>query len=113
VEAIYIGGLEPAQSVGYFKEIRAEVGAMAGIQHLRFYVGSYPIIGKTIEEAQAKYENVMANTIVIGRLAQFSGYTSTDLSRFPIHKPFGLKDSPDDRTVRLILDSFKKVSNGS
>lgn len=111
-EAIYIGGLQPSDSAESVKMIRADAKAQGRDPNsVLFFVGISPIIGKTIEEAQAKYEKAKANANYIGGLAQFCGYTGIDLSRFPIDEPFDLKDAPADMAVHSILNNFNKAAS--
>ncbi|RDW82652.1 putative dibenzothiophene desulfurization enzyme A [Coleophoma cylindrospora] len=110
-ECVYIGGLVPSASAADVAAIRA-LAAAAGRDpaSLKFFVGISPIIGKTLEEAQAKYERARQNADYIGGLSQFSGYTGIDLSRFPVDEVFDLKDAPNDMAVHGILNAFNKAS---
>lgn len=113
-EAIYIGGLEPSSSKGSVVAIREEAKKMGkDPKSIKFFVGISPILGKTLEEAQAKYERAKRNADYVGGLAQFSGYTGLDLSRFPVDEPFDLKDAPNDMAVHSILENFNQVSGKS
>jgi FMN-dependent oxidoreductase (nitrilotriacetate monooxygenase family) len=70
-EAVYIGGLFPSQTAGSVKQIREEAAARGrDPASLKFFVGISPIIGRTLEEAQAKYERARENSDPIGGLAQ-------------------------------------------
>ena len=110
-EAIYIGGLIPSQTVDSVKQIRADAAAQGrDPASIKFMVGISPIIGKTLEEAQAKYERAKKNIDIVGGLAQFSGYTGIDLSRFPLDEVFELKDAPGDTAIHSILNNFSKVT---
>jgi FMN-dependent oxidoreductase (nitrilotriacetate monooxygenase family) len=109
-EAIYIGGLVPSQTADSVVKIRAEAAARGrDPASLKFFVGVSPILGKTLEEAQAKYKRAIENSDPVGGLAQFSGYTGIDLSRFPLDEVFELKDVPGDNAVHSFLDNFNKV----
>ncbi|KAK3044278.1 hypothetical protein LTS18_001716, partial [Coniosporium uncinatum] len=50
---------------------------------------------------------------VIGGLAQFSGYTGIDLSRFPIDEVFELKDAPGDDATHTFLENFNKATGNT
>lgn len=109
-ECIYIGGLVPAQSADVVKQIREDAKQNGrDPQSVKFFVGISPIIGKTLEEAQAKAAIAEENADVIGGLAQFCGYTGVDLSRFPLDEPFELTQSPGDNAIHSFLDNFSKV----
>jgi len=75
-EAIYVGGLVPSQTAGSIAQIRADAAAQGRDPNsLKFFVGITPILGRTLEEARAKFQRHKENADVIGGLAQFSGYT--------------------------------------
>lgn len=113
-EAIYVGGLVPSQTAGSISQIRADVAAQGrDPESLKFFVGITPIVGKTVEEAQAKYERARENADIVGGLAQFSGYTGIDLSRFPLDEVFELKDAPGDAAVHTFLENFNKATGNS
>lgn len=110
-EAIYVGGLVPSQTAGSIAQIRSDAAAQGRDPGcLKFFVGITPILGKTIEEAQAKYERAKENADIVGGLAQFSGYTGIDLSRFPLDEPFELKDAPGDAATHTFLENFNKAT---
>jgi alkanesulfonate monooxygenase SsuD/methylene tetrahydromethanopterin reductase-like flavin-dependent oxidoreductase (luciferase family) len=52
------------------------------VDSVKFFLGITPIIGKTVEEARAKFEEIWKNIHVIGGLARFGGLTGVDLSKF-------------------------------
>jgi len=110
-EAVYVGGLVPSQTAGSIKQIREDAAAQGrDPQALKFFVGISPILGATLEEAQAKYERARENADIIGGLAQFSGYTGIDLSRFPLDDVFELKDAPGDAATHTFLENFNKAT---
>lgn len=113
-EAIYVGGLIPSQTAGSIAQIRADAAAQGrDPSSLKFFVGITPILGATLEKAQAKLERAKENADIVGGLAQFSGYTGIDLSRFPLDEVFELKDAPGDAAVHTFLENFNKTSGTS
>lgn len=113
-EAIYVGGLIPSQTAGSIAQIRADAAAQGRDPgSLKFFVGITPILGKTLEEAEAKYERARENADVVGGLAQFSGYTGIDLSRFPLDEVFELKDAPGDNATHTFLENFNKATGNT
>jgi hypothetical protein len=103
--------LAPSQSAGSVARIRADAAAQGrDPSSLKFFVGISPIIGRTVEEAQAKYKRALKYADIHGGLAQFSGYTGIDLARFPLDEPFELKDAPGDDAVHSFLENFNKVT---
>ncbi|KAH8883609.1 Nitrilotriacetate monooxygenase component A/pristinamycin IIA synthase subunit A [Thozetella sp. PMI_491] len=110
-EAVYVGGLIPSQTKDSIAQIRADAAARGrDPASLKFFVGISPILGRTLEEAEAKYERARENASPIGGLAQFSGYTGIDLSRFPLDEPFELTDKPGDAATHTFLENFNKAS---
>ncbi|KAF7556438.1 hypothetical protein G7Z17_g1428 [Cylindrodendrum hubeiense] len=113
-EAIYVGGLIPSQTKGSIASIRAGAAANGrDPKSIMFFVGISPILGKTVEEANAKYDRARENADVIGGLAQFSGYTGIDLSRFPLDEVFELKEQPGDSAIHSFLENFNKTIGSS
>ncbi|KIW00487.1 uncharacterized protein PV09_08008 [Verruconis gallopava] len=110
-EAIYIGGLFPSQSAGSVKQIRADAAARGrDPKSIKFFVGISPIIGRTMEEAQAKYERAKENADAIGGLAQFAGYTGIDLSKHALDEPLELKGVPGEDAVHSFLTNFNHAA---
>lgn len=113
-EAIYIGGLVPSQSAGSVAAIRADAAAQGRDPNsVKFFVGISPIIGRTLAEAQEKYEIARQNSNYIGGLAQFCGYTGLDLSRFPVDEEFDLKNAPGDMAIQSILANFNSATSST
>lgn len=110
-EAVYIGGLVPAQTKGNVAEIRAAAAARGRDPNsLKFFFGISCILGNTAEEAQEKHRRAKENCDIVGGLAQFSGYTGIDLSRFPLDEVFELAGAPGDDAVHSFLDNFNKAT---
>lgn len=106
-EAIFIGGLVPKQTTDAVKSIRAS--ALEGgrdPKSIKIFASMDPILVRTLEEAQAKYERAMKNADIIGALSQFSGFTGIDMSKYPLDEEFKLDGKPGENTVQsLIRDS--------
>ncbi|EME41927.1 hypothetical protein DOTSEDRAFT_177344 [Dothistroma septosporum NZE10] len=111
-EAIYIGGLVPSHSASSVAQIRADAAARGrDPKQLKFFVGISPILGKTVEEAQEKYNRAKKYADVVGGLAVFSGYTGIDLSKYPLDEVFKLDSAvPGENAVHSFLDNFDQVS---
>ena len=91
-EAVFIGGHSPAASADSVKQIRAlakEYGRDP--QSIKFLAKIAPIIGRTEEEAQAKYREYMSYGSYDGALALFGGWTGCDMSKYG-----------DDEELRLV-----------
>ncbi|RDW60220.1 luciferase-like protein [Coleophoma crateriformis] len=107
-EALYCGSLLPPSTAAYVKAVRAEaVKNGRDPQSIKFFAGISPIIGRTVEEAQAKYEACRKNIDFIGGLAKFSGHANIDMSQYPLDEPFEFKGGPQDNTIQGIVNNFK------
>lgn len=60
---------------------------------VKFFATFTPILGKTHEEALAKYENAKKYSSTIGSLVLFSGWTGIDISKIPIDQELKESDS--------------------
>jgi alkanesulfonate monooxygenase SsuD/methylene tetrahydromethanopterin reductase-like flavin-dependent oxidoreductase (luciferase family) len=79
-EAIFVGGHSPSTIVKNIAEIRAlakEFGRKP--EDVKFLAMICPIIGKTEEEAKAKYDEYAKYASTDGALALFGGWTGIDL----------------------------------
>ncbi|RDW56635.1 hypothetical protein BP5796_13100 [Coleophoma crateriformis] len=101
-EAVYIGGLVPSQASYQIKAMR-EIAKANGRDPttIKFFAAINPIIGRTIEEAESKFEEAKQHADVIGALAQFSGYTSIDLSKYPLDEELKLDASKPKESAAL------------
>jgi hypothetical protein len=69
-----------------------------------------PILGRTDEEAQEKYEEVKKYASEIGGLVLVSGWTGIDLSKYPPDHVLSADDATTDHRVRSLLDQFTVTS---
>lgn len=60
-------------------------------QHIKFFPQITPIIGRSLEEAQAKYEKCLELADYRGGLAKMSSYLGIDFSQYPLDEPFSLE----------------------
>lgn len=66
-----------------------------------------PFIGRTMEEAQAKFDLAAKHADIIGGLAQFSGYTNIDMSTYPLDEELQLDTSkPGENVIHGFLGNF-------
>ncbi len=107
-EAVYIGGLVPSQAAYQIKAARDLCRAADRDPYtIKFFAAINPILGRTMEEAQAKYDEAMKYADVIGALAQFSGYTGIDMSKYPLDEELKLDTSnPKESAVQGFLGNF-------
>jgi alkanesulfonate monooxygenase SsuD/methylene tetrahydromethanopterin reductase-like flavin-dependent oxidoreductase (luciferase family) len=88
-EAVFISGYTPEEALEYVKEVReAAVARGRDPYSVKVFPGITPILGRTLEEAQAKYEKYKACVDYKGGMAKLSSYLNCDLSSFPLDEPF-------------------------
>ncbi|KAK3046901.1 hypothetical protein LTR09_011652 [Extremus antarcticus] len=107
-EAIYIGGMLPSYAAGQIKASRA-IAESAGRDPttMKFFAAISPFIGRTIEEAQAKFDLAYEYADIIGGLGQFSGYTGIDMSKYPLDEELVLDTSDHkENMIQGFLGNF-------
>jgi alkanesulfonate monooxygenase SsuD/methylene tetrahydromethanopterin reductase-like flavin-dependent oxidoreductase (luciferase family) len=106
-EAMFLNTATPETAAKFIQNARAEAAAQGrDPASLKFFPCIMPIIGKTSEDAQAKYENALKYANPIAGLAQFSGYTGIDMSEFPLDEPVELSEKPG---VSAIVSTFRAL----
>jgi hypothetical protein len=70
-----------------------------------------PIIGKTVEDAEAKFEVAKERFSINGGLARFCGFTAVDLSGHPLDEPIEFKGEHFNNSIQGIIDNIKEIAN--
>ncbi|KAN0096600.1 Nitrilotriacetate monooxygenase component A/pristinamycin IIA synthase subunit A [Hyaloscypha variabilis] len=107
-EAIYIGGMIPSQATAQIKASRA-IAKSEGRDPttMKFFAAISPFIGRTLEEAQAKFDRAAQHADIVGGLAQFSGYTNIDMSKYPLDEELKLDTSnPAENVIQGFLGNY-------
>ncbi|RDW73034.1 bacterial luciferase-like protein [Coleophoma cylindrospora] len=115
-EAVFVGGGKPSDTLPYVQEIRAAAAANGrDPQHIKVFPQITPILGRTLEEAQAKYEKYKACIDYEGGLAKLSGYLNMDLTQYPLDEPFKMTEGGKgpDAGIHAIINSIKKTSDAA
>lgn len=96
----------------YTTKVRA-VAAAAGRdpQSIKFFLGTMPFIGRTLEEAEAKFERARKFCSIEGALARFSGFTNLDMSKYPKDQPFRLDGEMRENAIQGVISSMQTMSN--
>ncbi|KAK2764386.1 hypothetical protein FQN54_009080 [Arachnomyces sp. PD_36] len=83
-EAVFVGGHSPNVVAANVADIRhlAKTEYGRNPQDIKFLALICPIIGRTPEEAQARYEEYGKHGSIEGALALFGGWTGIDLSKY-------------------------------
>ena len=98
----------PSHTAKYVKSIRdTAVAAGRDPYDVKAFAGVSTFIGKTLEEAQAKYADAEKNVSPVAGLAKFGGYTNMDLSKYPLDEPFEFTGGNADNAIHGIITSFK------
>lgn len=71
-----------------------------------------PILGRTLEEAQAKYEKYKAAADWRGGIAKLSQYLNVDLSAYPLDEPFDVNAvGTSDNAIHAIINTLKRYAD--
>lgn len=71
-----------------------------------------PILGRTLEEAQAKYEKYKAAADWRGGIAKLSQYLNVDLSAYPLDEPFDVTAvGTSDNAIHAIINTLKRYAD--
>ncbi|RDW85973.1 luciferase-like protein [Coleophoma crateriformis] len=107
-EGLFCVGSTIERTKDYIRQVR-EVAVANGRSPdaVKFFLGITPIIGRTIEEANEKFEAMRKNLHVIGGLARFGGFTGVDLSSFPLDEPFEFKGDLTDVGIHSAIETLK------
>lgn len=99
----------------YIKDVRASAVSFGRDPYdVKIFVAMMPFLGRTFEEAQAKYDKSIENLSVQSNLAKLSGFTGVDLSQFPLKEPFKFS-SPDskDGAITGAIQNMVRISDES
>ncbi|KAH9900514.1 Nitrilotriacetate monooxygenase component A/pristinamycin IIA synthase subunit A [Xylariomycetidae sp. FL2044] len=104
-EAVYIGGLVPSQAAYQIRQTREHCAAAGrDPSTIKFFAA----IGRTAAEAEAKFAEARRHADVRGALAQFSGYTGVDMSRFPMDEEIRFDTAnPKEAASQGFLGNFR------
>lgn len=75
---------------------------------LKFFLQITPILGRTIEEAQAKHGKWRKCIDWEGGLAKLSSFVNFDFSRLPPDEPFIFDDINSDNSIHTMLKTIKR-----
>ncbi|KAF8859965.1 putative dibenzothiophene desulfurization enzyme A [Acephala macrosclerotiorum] len=106
-EGIFVSAFSPhilAPRVKAIREKAAEVGRDP--KSVKVFAIFTPIIGKTKEDAQAKYQEALKYASPEGGLAFFSGGSGIDLSKFNLDAEIKPSDSTVDAKVHSLVASL-------
>ncbi|KAL4991232.1 luciferase-like domain-containing protein [Aspergillus falconensis] len=106
-EGIFVSAHSPSVLALKIAAIRKQATELGhDPKSIKFFSTFTPILGRTDEEAQAKYEELKKYASVIGELVLFSGWTGIDISRLPLDQDITAADSLEAHKVTSTLHSF-------
>jgi alkanesulfonate monooxygenase SsuD/methylene tetrahydromethanopterin reductase-like flavin-dependent oxidoreductase (luciferase family) len=113
-EAIFVGGAKPADTAAYVKEVRAAAVANGrDPNHVKIFPQMTPILGRTLEEAQAKHARYKAAADWRGGMAKLSQYLNVDLFSYPLDEPFDTNSvGKSDSSIHTVINSLQKSFGG-
>ncbi|KAJ3540232.1 hypothetical protein NM208_g5151 [Fusarium decemcellulare] len=110
-EGIFVSSHSPTLLRPKVQAIRKQAAELGRDPHsLKFFATFTPIIGRTDEEAQQKFEEVKKYASTIGGLVLVSGWTGIDLSKVPVDQELTAADSEEPHKVQSLLDAFTATS---
>jgi len=110
-EAIFVGGHSPASVAKSIAEIRELAQKEFGRDphSLKFLAMFCPVLGRTEDEAQAKFSEIRKYGSIDGALALFGGWTGIDLSKYDDDEELRHVES---NAIRSAVESWSKASPG-
>lgn len=112
VEAIFAANPTIASTKKYAVAVRAKAASEGrDPPDIKIFLGIMPIIGKTLEEAEAKFAAAKSRFSVNGGLARFSGFTTVDLSGYLLDEPFDFKGDHFENSIQGVINNIKEISN--
>ncbi|KZF18924.1 xenobiotic compound monooxygenase, DszA family [Xylona heveae TC161] len=107
-EAIFVTGHSPsvlAPRVARIRQLASEVGRDPS--SIKFFATFTPILGRTEEEAQERFERAKKYASITGGLVLFSGWTGIDISKVPLDEEIDpVKHSLEVHKVRSTVETL-------
>jgi FMN-dependent oxidoreductase (nitrilotriacetate monooxygenase family) len=110
-EAIFVAGHSPAVVAKNIADIRAQARDNYGRdpQSIKFLAMICPILGRTEEEANAKFEDCQQYGDIDGALTLFGGWTGIDLAQYDDDQELRHVES---NAIRSAVEGWSKASPG-
>ncbi len=113
-EAIFCAHSTIAATKKYTASVRAAAAAQGrDPQSIKFFLGTMVFLGRTVEEAQEKFERARKHCSIEGGLARFSDFANFDMGIFPKDEPFKFGTEARENAIHGAIDSMKVVSDAN
>lgn len=107
-EAIFCAYSTIPECKKYTESVRAVTAAQGrDPESIKFFLGAMPFIGRTQEEAQAKFEAARKLVSIEGGLARFSGLANIDMSVYPIDEPFKFSGDIRENAIHGFINNMQ------
>ncbi|RDW74808.1 hypothetical protein BP6252_05950 [Coleophoma cylindrospora] len=111
-EAIFGGGASAAEIRKVVDKLRAAAAANGrDPSHIKFFPQITPVLGRTVEEAQAKYDRAIKNADYEAGLSRMSGYLDVDFSEYPLDEPFVVRDEKPNSGIHAMVAVLQQYSD--
>ena len=110
-EAVFVSAHSPtvlAPKIANIRKLAAQEGRDP--RSVKVFGTFTPIVGRTDEEAEEKYERIKKNASTIGGLVLFSGWTGIDISKIPLDQVITEADSKEANKVTSMMSAFTTTS---
>jgi len=110
-EAVFINGTTTAHVSKQVQAVREEAfkNGRDGSK-IKFFLSFLPTIGRTHEEAVAKFELAKSYAYSVGGIALVSSYIGLDLSKYPLDEPFEFKGDKSDASIYGWIETVQIAS---
>ncbi|KAL3417529.1 xenobiotic compound [Phlyctema vagabunda] len=109
-EAIFVAGHSPSVVANSIRDIRAQAKDFGRDEKsVKFLAMICPVLGKTEEEAVAKYEDYLSYGSEDGAFALFGGWTGIDLAKYADDEELRHVES---NAIRSAVEGWSKASPG-
>ncbi|KAH6669953.1 luciferase-like domain-containing protein [Halenospora varia] len=110
-EAIFSANPTITSAKKYVAAVRAKaVEEGRAPDSVKIFLGIMPIIGRTMEEAEAKFALAKKHVSVQGGLTRFCGFTAVDLSGYAVDEEFDFKGEHFENSIQGVIDNVRTIA---
>lgn len=110
-EAIFCSGAKPTNISDMIKEMRTmAMKESRDAYDVKFFPVFVPFLGRTLEEAQAKFDQAYEYADWEAGLAVLSDFTGLDLSKYPLDEPIKFDDDAGAEMIQTMVNALRKVA---